>query len=112
MLSMTRVESIPLAAMKVGLPWTWESFPEMLAAIAARPKAVNFGALLPLCPLLTYVLGSERAKAGVLPYYCEHAELRRWPREAMQAGALGGLRSAWRRDPARISRRTSTVRPW
>jgi N-acyl-D-amino-acid deacylase len=89
MLSMTRVESIPLAAMKVGLPWTWESFPEMLAAIAAVPKAVNFGALLPLCPLLTYVLGIERAKAGALPTDREHAELRRLLREAMQAGAAG-----------------------
>jgi N-acyl-D-aspartate/D-glutamate deacylase len=89
MLSMTRVESIPLAAMKVALPWTWESFPEMLAAIAALPKAVNFGALLPLCPLLTYVLGAERAKAGVLPTDAEHAELRRLLREAMEAGASG-----------------------
>ena len=89
MLSMTRVESIPLAAMKAALPWTWESFPEMLAAIAARPKAVNFGALLPLCPLLTYVLGAERAKQGVLPTDAEHAELRRLLREAMEAGASG-----------------------
>jgi N-acyl-D-amino-acid deacylase len=89
MLSMTRVESIPLAAMQVALPWTWESFPQMLAAIAARPKAVNFGALLPLCPLLTYVLGAERAKAGVLPTDAEHATLRRLLREAMEAGASG-----------------------
>ncbi len=89
MLSMTRVESIPLAAMQAGLPWTWESFPEMLAAIAALPKAVNFGALLPLCPLLSYVLGAERAKAGALPTDREHAELRRLLREAMQAGAAG-----------------------
>ena len=89
MLSMTRVESIPLAAMKAALPWSWESFPEMLAAIAARPKAVNFGALLPLCPLLSYVLGAERAKQGVLPTDAEHAELRRLLREAMQAGASG-----------------------
>jgi N-acyl-D-aspartate/D-glutamate deacylase len=89
MLSMTRVESIPLAAMKVGLPWSWESFPEMLAAIAALPKAVNFGALLPLCPLLTYVLGADRAKAGVRPTDREHAELRRLLREAMEAGASG-----------------------
>jgi N-acyl-D-aspartate/D-glutamate deacylase len=89
MLSMTRVESIPLAAMQAALPWSWESFPEMLAAIAARPKAVNFGALLPLCPLLTYVLGAERAKQGVLPTDREHAELRRLLREAMEAGAAG-----------------------
>ena len=89
MLSMTRVESIPLAAMRTGLPWSWESFPEMLAAIAAVPKAVNFGALLPLCPLLTYVLGVERAKAGALPSDREHAELRRLLREAMEAGAAG-----------------------
>jgi N-acyl-D-aspartate/D-glutamate deacylase len=89
MLSMTRVESIPLASMQAGLPWSWESFPEMLAAIAALPKAVNFGALLPLCPLLTYVLGIERAKAGALPTDREHAELRRLLREAMEAGASG-----------------------
>jgi N-acyl-D-amino-acid deacylase len=89
MLSMTRVESIPLAAMQAALPWSWESFPEMLAAIAALPKAVNFGALLPLCPLLTYVLGVERAKAGALPTDAEHALLRRLLREAMQAGAVG-----------------------
>jgi len=89
MLSLTRVESIPLAAMQAALPWSWESFPEMLAAIAALPKAVNFGALLPLCPLLTYVLGPERAKAGVLPTDAEHAELRRLLREAMEAGASG-----------------------
>jgi N-acyl-D-amino-acid deacylase len=89
MLSMTRVESIPLAAMQAALPWSWESFPEMLAAIAALPKAVNFGALLPLCPLLTFVLGAERAKAGVLPTDAEHALLRGLLREAMQAGAVG-----------------------
>ena len=89
MLSMTRVESIPLASMQAALPWSWEGFPEMLEVIAALPKAVNFGALLPVCPLLTYVLGTERAKAGALPTDAEHAELRRLLREAMQAGASG-----------------------
>jgi N-acyl-D-amino-acid deacylase len=89
MLSLTRVESIPLAAMQTALPWTWESFPELIATIGRLPKAVNFGALLPLCPLLTYVLGVERAKAGALPTDEEHRELRRLLHEAMAAGASG-----------------------
>jgi len=89
MLSMTRVESIPLASMHEGIPWTWETFPEMLDAIDAVPKALNFRALLPVCPVLVYTLGYERAKEGVLPTDKEHAEMRRIVREAMQAGAAG-----------------------
>src|SRR5271166_2273853 len=36
MLTMTRVEAIPLAAMRAGLPWDWVSFPEFLDSIDRR----------------------------------------------------------------------------
>src|SRR4030088_3177349 len=41
MLSMTRVEAIPYAAMAAGLPWGWVTFPEFLDALEALPKAIN-----------------------------------------------------------------------
>ena len=33
MLSMTRVEAIPLASMQAGMPWDWVSFPEFLNSV-------------------------------------------------------------------------------
>src|SRR5262245_56505508 len=33
------VEDIPAAAMAAGIDWTWETFPEYLAAVERRPKA-------------------------------------------------------------------------
>ena len=44
---------------------------------------------VPVAPLLIWVLGFERAKAGVLPTDAEHAELRRLLNEAMDAGGCG-----------------------
>ena len=41
MLSMERVEAIPLATMKAGMDWDWETFPEWLDSLERRPKGVN-----------------------------------------------------------------------
>ena len=38
MLTMTRVEAIPYASMKAGLPWDWVTFPEFLDSIDRRPR--------------------------------------------------------------------------
>jgi hypothetical protein len=37
MLSMTRVEAIPFASMKLGMPWDWTSFPEYLDSVERTP---------------------------------------------------------------------------
>jgi len=89
MLSMTRVEAIPYGAMKAGLPWDWVSFPEFLDALDRLPKSVNVRPFMPVGPLLVWVLGHERAKAGALPTDAEHAEMRRLLHEAMDHGAGG-----------------------
>ena len=89
MLTMTRVEAIPMASMKEGMPWNWVTFPEFLDAVDRAPKAVNILPYVPISPLLIWVMGFEAAKAGKLPTPEQHAELKRLLNEAMDAGACG-----------------------
>jgi N-acyl-D-amino-acid deacylase len=89
MLSMTRVEAIPLATMKASLPWDWVTYPQFLDSIDRTPKAVNVLPYVPVNPLLIWVLGLDGAKAGRKPTDAEHAELARLLNEAMDAGACG-----------------------
>ena len=89
MLSMTRVEAIPMASMQAGMPWNWVTFPEFLDSVERAPKAVNILPYMPVSPLLIWVMGFEAAKAGQLPTPEQHAEIRRLLHEAMDAGACG-----------------------
>ena len=89
MLSMTRVEAIPLASMKEGMPWDWVTFPEFLDSVERTPKAINLLPYVPVGLLLIWVLGFEDAKAGRRPTDDEHAELCRLLHEAMDAGGCG-----------------------
>jgi N-acyl-D-amino-acid deacylase len=89
MMTMTRVEAIPYEAMKRGLPWDWVTYPEFLDSVDRRPKALNILPYVPIAPLLIWVLGFERAKAGAKPTDAEHRELRRLLNESMDAGGCG-----------------------
>jgi N-acyl-D-aspartate/D-glutamate deacylase len=89
MLTMTRVEAIPYASMAEGMPWDWVTYPEFLDSVDRQPKAVNVLPYVPIAPLLIWVLGFERAKAGVLPTDIEHRELRRLLHQCMDAGGCG-----------------------
>jgi N-acyl-D-aspartate/D-glutamate deacylase len=89
MLSMTRNEAISLDAMRSGMPWDWITFPEFLDSVERTPKSVNILPYVPLTPLLVWVLGLERAKAGVMPADAEHDQMCRLLGEAMDAGACG-----------------------
>lgn len=89
MLSLTRVEAIPLAAMREALPWDWTDFASFMASLERIPKAMNLMVFAPLSPLLIEVLGLERAKAGERPTDAEHRRLRKLMHEAMDAGACG-----------------------
>ena len=59
MLSMTRVEAIPLASMKEGMPWDWVSFPEFLDSVERTPKAINLLPYVPVGPILIRVPGGR-----------------------------------------------------
>src|SRR5437899_2513869 len=64
MLSMTRNEAISLDAMRAGMPWDWVTFPDFLDSLERTAKSVNLLPYVPLTPLLVWVMGLERAKAG------------------------------------------------
>ncbi len=88
MLSMERVEAIPLATMKAGMDWDWESFPEWLDSLDRRPKGINVMSFVPLNPLMVYVMGIEAAKTRD-PSEQELADMLRIMKESLDAGGIG-----------------------
>ncbi len=81
------VEDIPKDAMMAGIDWTWETFPEYLAAVEALPKAINYGSYIGHSALRMYAMGARAldrlateddlsAMAGIVE-------------EALRAGAMG-----------------------
>ncbi len=88
MLSMTRNEAIPYAAMKEGMPWNWVTFPEFIESLINTPKGVNCLTYVPLTPLYAWVMGWEEAKKR-RPTEDELQEMCRLINESMDAGACG-----------------------
>ena len=89
MLTMTRVEAIPYASMKAGLPWDWVTFPEFLDSVDRAPKAINLLPYVPIGPLLIWVMGLDDAKAGRKPTPAEHTEMRRLFEASLDSGGCG-----------------------
>ena len=89
MLSMTRVEAIPLDSMKEGMPWDWVTFPEFLDSVERAPKAVNILPYFPVGPALIWTLGLDAAKTGQLPTAAQTKQLCDLLEEALDAGACG-----------------------
>jgi len=77
---MARVEGMPLAALRAGLPWDWTSFGEWLGHLEGR-TAVNAGFLVGHSTLRRFVMG-ERAVGGT----ASEADL-----EAMEAALHAAL---------------------
>lgn len=88
MLLMQNTEQVPLSAMKAGLPWNWETFPEWMHEVQKLPKGVNLASYMPLNGLMIFVMGIEAAKSrGATPK--ERVTMRDMLNEAMDAGAIG-----------------------
>lgn len=83
------VEDIPGTALAEGLTWDWESFPEYLDAVAAKPHTVDIGTHVPHAALRTYVMGERGADHTVAPTEDEMAQMGRLVEEALGAGAVG-----------------------
>ena len=86
---MEGVEDIPGTALAEGIDWKWESFPEYLDAVAAKPHSIDVGAQVPHGALRFYVMGERGANHEEEPTSEEITEMARLVREAISAGALG-----------------------
>jgi N-acyl-D-amino-acid deacylase len=89
MLTMTRTEAIPYAAMKAGLPWDWVTYPEFLDSVERRPKGINMLPFVPMAPVMVWTMGLEEAKSGRMPTPAETQAMQRIVHEAMDHGACG-----------------------
>ena len=85
---MEGVEDIPGVVLTEGLKWNWETFPEFLNALEARPHDIDFATQVPHGALRVYVMGErganrDQATSG------EIAEMGLIAKGAVEAGALG-----------------------
>ena len=85
---MEGVEDIPGAALHEGIDWKWETFPQYLDALEAKPRTIDIGTHVPHATIRAYVLG-ERCNTDYVPNADEIAEMVQLVREGVEAGALG-----------------------
>ena len=78
---MEGVEDIPGTALHEGLDWQWESFPEYLDALDAKPRTIDIAAMVPHDPLRVFV--NQPANEDDI------AVMETLVKEAMEAGAIG-----------------------
>jgi len=85
--NLERAEDIAPEAMREGIHWSWETFPEFLDTIDRLPKGINYAAYIGHSALRTYVMGerafTEPASELEIKTMCETV------REAVEAGAIG-----------------------
>ena len=86
---MNRIEAIPLASMRLGMRWDWETFPEYLDSLDGQGLGVNVGALIPFSPVRGYVLGMKPARERTSVTDAELNQMRQIMYEGMKAGAFG-----------------------
>lgn len=85
--NLERAEDLDPAALAAGIPWSWETFPEFMDAVDARPKAIHYAANIGHSALRTFAMG-ERAFSQA----ASEADLARMESEleaALRAGAIG-----------------------
>ena len=87
MRNLTHVEGMSLDAMRAGIQWDFESYPEYLASIERRGIVPNVASFVGHSSVRTYVLGEDAAKRAATD--AEIAEMKRIVLEAVKAGAIG-----------------------
>jgi N-acyl-D-amino-acid deacylase len=82
-----RAEEISPAAMEAGIPWSWETVPELLDTMDRMPKGINYGTHVGHSALRSYVMGqrafTDKATDDDLAAMKKHVEV------GLKAGALG-----------------------
>lgn len=85
--NLERAEDISREAMKAGIEWRWETFPQFLDVLDGLPKGINYAGYIGHSALRTYVMG-ERAFTDPATE-AELDTMARHVREAIRAGAIG-----------------------
>ena len=85
---MEGVEDIPGTALHEGLDWQWESFPEYLDALDAKPRTIDIAAMVPHDPLRVFAMG-DRAVFNQPANDADITLMGALVKDAMDAGAIG-----------------------
>ena len=87
MQNLTQVEGMSLDALREGIAWGFETFPEYLAQLRRRGSAVNVAAYIGHSSVRTYVMGADAGTRTATP--AEIAQMQVIVRDAMRHGAVG-----------------------
>jgi N-acyl-D-amino-acid deacylase len=85
--ALTHVEGMSLEALRAGVRWDFETYPEYLDALERRGVVPNVASFLGHSSVRTYVLGADATRRAATA--AEVAEMRRLVLEAVRAGAIG-----------------------
>ena len=85
---MEGVEDIPEVVLTEGLPWNWQSFPDYLDALEARPYDLDVATQVPHAAVRVYVMGA-RGLAREPATQSDSDAMARLAAEGVRAGALG-----------------------
>jgi N-acyl-D-amino-acid deacylase len=85
--NLERAEDLSRDAMRAGIKWRWETFPEFLDVLDDLPKGINYAGYIGHSAVRTYVMGErafeEAARESDITAMTHHV------REAIKAGAVG-----------------------
>ena len=85
--NLTHVEGMSLDALREGVDWDFETYPEYLSMLARKGTVPNVACFVGHSSVRTYVLGDEASSRAATPG--EVAEMKRLVIDAMEAGAIG-----------------------
>ena len=85
--NLTHVEGMSLEAMRAGINWDFETYPEYLASLERRGMVPNVASFVGHSSVRTWVLGDEASKRAATE--AEIGEMRHIVLEALRTGAIG-----------------------
>jgi N-acyl-D-amino-acid deacylase len=85
--ALTHVEGMSLEALRSGVRWDFESYPQYLDAMEQRGVVPNVASFVGHSSVRTYVLGADATRRAATA--AEVTEMRRLVLEAVRAGAIG-----------------------
>ena len=85
--NLTHVEGMPLEALRAGVAWEFETYPEYLRMLERRGLVPNVASFIGHSSVRTYVLREDAAKRAATA--AEVAEMKRLVVEGLRAGAVG-----------------------